>query len=59
MNLSQISGHGTITIDIATWSCSRTVTTVFAGELVELKERLLVLKKKERREDAVAVWEIF
>ena len=31
-----------IAIDIASSSCSRTVTTVFAGELVEL-ESLLVL----------------
>ena len=43
-----------VAIDIASLSCSPTVTTLFAGKLIEL-ESLLVLKKK----DAGAVWEVF
>ena len=35
-------------------SCSLTVTTVFAGELVDLENRLFQVEKKE----AGAVWEV-
>ena len=53
--MSVLPQNSLIAIDIASSSCSRTVTTVFAGELVEL-ESLLVLKNKK---DAGAVWYVF
>ena len=52
--MSVLPHNPSIAIDIASSCCSRTVTRVFAGELVEL-ESLLVLKKK----DAGASWCVF
>ena len=52
--LSVLPQNPSIAIDIAQSSCSRTVTTGFAGELVEL-ESLLVLNIKKT---LGAVWEV-
>ena len=54
--VSVLPQNPSIAINIASSSCSRTVTTVFAGEVVELKS-LLVLKKKKK--DAGALWYVF
>ena len=60
--MSLLPQNPSIAIDIASSSCSRTVTTVFAGELVELESiywKAFSCFEKKKKKDAGAVWYVF